>query len=81
MKAKEIERSILTSYRKTIFRPFTKAINDYNLVEDNDHICVCISGGKVSFLLAKCMQELEKHGKCKIKCEYVVMIPAMITIM
>ena len=75
MKYQDIERSILTTYRKNIFRPFTKAINDYCLVSDNDHICVCISGGKDSLLLAKCMQELEKHGKCKIKCEYVAMNP------
>ena len=75
MNAKEIERLILTTYRKEIFRPFTKAVCDYHLVNDGDHICVCISGGKDSLVMAKCMQELERHGKAKIKCEYVVMDP------
>ena len=71
----DIERKLLTTYRKEIFRPFTKAVCDYNLVKDNDVIMVCISGGKDSFALAKCMQELERHGKAKIKCYYVAMDP------
>ena len=75
MKKEEIERCLITSYRKDIYRPFTKAVMDYNLIEEGDHICVCISGGKDSFILAKCMQEIEKHGKYPIKCEYVVMNP------
>lgn len=75
MKAKEIERSILTNYRKTIFRPFTKAITDYNLLEDGDKICVCISGGKDSLVMAKCLQEIAKHGKKQIECVYMVMNP------
>ncbi|MBE6155754.1 MAG: tRNA 2-thiocytidine biosynthesis protein TtcA [Firmicutes bacterium] len=75
MKPKEIERSILTNFRKTIFRPFTKAVTDYNLLEDGDRICVCISGGKDSLVLAKCMQEIARHGKKKIECEYLIMNP------
>ena len=75
MKKEEIERCLITSYRKDIYRPFTKAVMDYNLIEENDHICVCISGGKDSFILAKCMQEIERHGKFPIKCRYVVMNP------
>lgn len=75
MNVKEIERSILTKYRKDIYRPFTKAIFDYQLLEDGDKVCVCISGGKDSFLLAKCMQEFENHGKVKIQCLFLVMDP------
>ena len=36
---------------------------------------VCISGGKDSFLLAKCIQELQRHGKYKFNAHYVVMDP------
>ena len=75
MNAKEIERSILTNFRKTIFRPFTRAITDYHLLEDGDVIAVCISGGKDSLVLAKCMQEIQRHGKKSITCKYIVMDP------
>ena len=63
MELKDIERSIITTYRKKIWVPFIKGINDYKLINENDKIAVCISGGKDSFLLAKCMQEIKKHGK------------------
>ena len=58
----KIERSIITTYRKTIWSPFTLAVKKYKLVENGDKIAVCISGGKDSMLLAKLMQELQKHG-------------------
>ena len=62
-KYQEIERSIIKKYRKVIWCKFTKAIRDYKLIQDNDKIMVCISGGKDSFLMAKCFQEIKKHGK------------------
>ncbi len=72
---KEIERSIITNYRKEIWRPFMKAITTYKMIDENDKIAVCISGGKDSFLLAKCMQELMRHGKKKISLVFLVMNP------
>jgi len=75
MDYKEIERSIITKYRKTIWSRFTKAIKDYKLIEENDSIMVCISGGKDSFLLAKCIEELQKHGHIKFTARYVTMDP------
>lgn len=74
-KYKEIERSIIKKYRKEIWSKFVRAVQDYNLVEENDNIMVCISGGKDSFLLAKCIQELERHGKVNFNAHYVVMNP------
>ena len=74
-KYQEIERSLITTYRKDIYSKFTKAVRDYKLINENDNIMVCISGGKDSFLLAKCVQELERHGKVKFKARYVVMDP------
>ncbi len=71
----EIERSIITKYRKTIWRPFTKAVRDYELIEEGDKIAVCISGGKDSMILAKCLEELKRHGKVKFDLEYIVMDP------
>ena len=74
-KYKDIERTIIKKYRKEIWSKFVKAVQDYELINENDNIMVCISGGKDSFLLAKCVQELERHGKVKFKARYVVMDP------
>jgi len=72
---KEIERSIITKYRKVLWRPFMKAVRDYELVREGDVIAVCISGGKDSMLLAKCMQELKRHGKVDFDLKFIVMDP------
>ncbi len=78
MDLKEIEKSIIKKYRKEIWSKFVKAVSDYKLIEENDNIMVCISGGKDSFLLAKCIQELIRHGKFKFNAHYVVMNPGYI---
>ena len=72
---KEIERSIIKKFRKDIWSKFVKAVIEYDLVKENDKIMVCISGGKDSFLLAKCMEELQKHGKFPFEVCYVCMNP------
>lgn len=72
---KEIERSIIKRYRKEIWARFVKAVKDYKLINENDKVMVCISGGKDSFLLAKCIEELQKHGNVPFEAEYVVMDP------
>jgi tRNA(Ile)-lysidine synthase TilS/MesJ len=74
-KYKEIERSIITKYRKDIWSKFVKGVSDYELIKENDKVMVCISGGKDSFLLAKCIQELQRHGKFKFDAYFVVMDP------
>ncbi len=70
-----VERSIITTYRKSIWSPFTLAVKKYNLIQDGDRIAVCISGGKDSMLLAKLMQELHKHGKGNFELVFLVMDP------
>lgn len=72
---KEIERSIIKKYRKEIWAKFVKAVKDYKLINENDRVMVCISGGKDSFLLAKCVQELQKHGGIVFEACYVCMNP------
>ena len=74
-KYKEIERSIIKKYRKKIWSKFVKAVSDYELIQENDRVMVCISGGKDSFLLAKCIEELIRHGKFPFEAKYVVMDP------
>ena len=72
---KEVERSIIKKYRKEIWSRFVKAIQEYELIKENDSIMVCISGGKDSFLLAKCIQEIKRHGKINFSARYVTMNP------
>ena len=72
---KEIERSIIKRYRKDIYSKVIKAIIDYELIQEGDKIMVCISGGKDSFLLAKTLEEVSKHGKFPFEIHYVCMNP------
>lgn len=74
-RCEEIERSIVKKFRKEIWRKFTKAINEYELIQDGDKIAVCISGGKDSMLMAKLFQELERHGKKNFEVVFLVMNP------
>ena len=41
----EAELSLRKKYHKTIFSRFARAINTYRLVEDGDHVAVCIAQG------------------------------------
>ena len=74
-KHQEIERSIITTYRKTIWSPFVLAVKKYRLIQENDKIAVCISGGKDSMLLAKLMQELQRHSEVPFELIFLVMDP------
>ncbi|MBQ8203379.1 MAG: tRNA 2-thiocytidine biosynthesis protein TtcA [Clostridia bacterium] len=74
-KAIEIERSIIKRYRKAIWNNFVGAVKEYELIKENDCIAVCISGGKDSMLLAKCMQQLQKHSEVPFTLKFIVMDP------
>ena len=74
-KYREIEKSIIKKYRKEIWSKFVKGIKTYDLIQPGDRIAVCISGGKDSFLLAKCLQELQRHGIFKFDLEFICMDP------
>ncbi len=70
-----IERSIITKYRKTLWNPFIAAVKRYELVEAGDKIAVCISGGKDSMLMAKLMQQLQRHSDVPFELVFLVMDP------
>ncbi len=70
-----IETSIQKTFRKTIFAKFCRAINEYDLIQPNDKIAVCISGGKDSMLMAKLFQELKRHNKIPFELVFLVMDP------
>lgn len=73
--AQRIERSIITTYRKTIWSPFVLAVKKYVLIESGDKIAVCISGGKDSMLLAKLLQQLQRHSDVPFELVFLVMDP------
>ena len=70
-----VEHLLITKFRKQLWRPFSKAIRDYELVSENDKIAICISGGKDSFILAKLMQELQRHGNKHFDLVFLCMNP------
>lgn len=74
-KYQQIERSIITTYRKTLWSPFVLAVKKYQLIQAGDKIAVCISGGKDSMLLAKLMQELHRHSEIPFELTFLVMDP------
>ena len=73
--SKRIERSIITTYRKTVWNKFIEGVKTYEMIAPGDRIAVCMSGGKDSALLAKCMQELQKHGEMPFTLRFLVMDP------
>lgn len=69
------ERSLIKTYRKSIWNPFIAAVKRYELIEPGDRIAVCISGGKDSMLMAKLMQELHRHSDVPFELVFLVMDP------
>ena len=52
-----------------------KAIRQYELIQPNDKIAVCISGGKDSMLMAMCMKRLVKYSEIPFEVVFLVMDP------
>ena len=70
-----IEQSITKAFRKTLWKPFVEALKRYELIKAGDRIAVCISGGKDSMLLAKLLEQLQKHSDVPFELRYLVMDP------
>lgn len=73
--SQSVMHGLTTSFRKTIWRSFVSACKQYSLIEEGDTIAVCVSGGKDSFLLAKCMQLLQMHSKVHFSLHFLSMDP------
>lgn len=73
------EESLCKKYKKDIFTPFCKAINQYNLISPGDKIAVCMSGGKDSFIMAKLFMELKRHNKIPFELVFLCMDPGYST--
>ena len=68
-------QQLAKTYRKEIWVKFVKAIKEFKMINKGDKIAVCISGGKDSMLLAKCVQELQLHSDEDFQAEYICMDP------
>ncbi len=73
------ENTIITSrhreFARAMTRKFSKAIEEFQLLKSGDKICVCISGGKDSMLLAALFRDYERHGSVPVTVRYLVMDP------
>lgn len=74
-RCQQIERSISKKYRKSIWNRFVGGIKDYGMINAGDKIAVCISGGKDSMLLAKCLQMLQKYSDVPFELVFLAMDP------
>ena len=70
-----VEQSLRKKFRTPLMSQFTKALKAYRLVNEGDRVAVCISGGKDSMLMAKLMQELQRHSDVPFELVFLVMDP------
>lgn len=70
-----VEAELTTRFRKSIWSPFLAAVNQFGMALPGDKIAVCLSGGKDSLLLAKCVQTLKKYSKVPFEVVYLSMDP------
>ena len=70
-----IDKSLTGEFSKSIWSKFRRGIEEYRLISEGDRIAVCISGGKDSMLMAKCIQRLQMYGETHFTAEYIVMDP------
>ena len=73
-----IINSLHSEFSRNITKKFKQALDEYSLLKSGDRVCVCISGGKDSMLLAALFHDferLEQRGNCPAKIKYLVMDP------
>ncbi len=73
--AEEMIFRLTTEFRPGIWSKFIKAIRQYDLLKEGDHVAICISGGKDSFLMAVLFKNLLRHSDFPFKVTFIVMDP------
>ena len=76
----DIEKSIRKKFKHDLEGKFEKAVVQYGLIEEGDHIAVCISGGKDSMLMAKLFQEIKRHNKFPFSLSFLSMDPGYLPV-
>lgn len=68
-----VSRSLNKTFKGKLFAKFLRAIDDYKLIDEGDKICVALSGGKDSLLLAALFEEYKLHYNNKVEVVYLMM--------
>ncbi|MFI3256287.1 MAG: tRNA 2-thiocytidine(32) synthetase TtcA [Psittacicella sp.] len=64
---KQKEQYEFNKLHKRLRREVSKAISDFNMIENNDHIMVCLSGGKDSYTLLDILMHLRESAPIDFK--------------
>ncbi|NUN06363.1 MAG: tRNA 2-thiocytidine(32) synthetase TtcA [Bdellovibrio sp.] len=69
MQAVDFEHPLAIKIRKQI----AQALNDFNMIEEDDKIMVCVSGGKDSSVLLALLTEIQRRSERKFKIEAAIL--------
>lgn len=64
-----LELPLAISIRKQI----VKALSEFNMIEDQDRILVCVSGGKDSSILLALLQEIQRRAEVEFEIEAAIL--------
>jgi len=68
-----VSRSLNKKYKSPLLARFLRAIDTYHLIDENDKVCVALSGGKDSLVLAALFEEYKLHYNKNITTVYLTM--------
>lgn len=68
-----ISKSLNKGFKSTLLAKFLKGIDEYKLIQKGDKVCVALSGGKDSLLLAALFEEYKLHFNNNIEVVYLTM--------
>lgn len=56
-----------------IRKQIVKALNDYNMIQDNDRLMVCVSGGKDSSVLLALLKDIQRRSVFNFELQAVIL--------
>lgn len=68
----KLRKPLVTTYRKALWRPFMKAIEEYGLIEENDRIGVIFDDREETYLLGNLLKEYELYMKRNITVHFIM---------
>ena len=68
-KSIDLEHPLAIKIRKQI----TKALNDFDMIKENDRLMVCVSGGKDSSILTLLLKDIQKRSPLSFSFKAVLL--------